>query len=359
MLSSPTPQRALRRPVPQRPTPRVAASGAHHAQIARRLTERDRWLARMLHEHTVLTSRQIAELAFPSLHAANERVLPLYRWRIVDRFQPFIGAGAAPMHYVLDVAGATVLAFEDGLDPAEIGYRHDRAIGVASSLRLAHTVAVNGFFTALVAATRVPGSTGRVRAWWSETRCRRYFGDIVRPDAFGRWHEHGTNTTDEIEFFLEYDWGTEPLSKVTRKLADYARLREVTARTTPVLFSFPTTRRETTARAALHRALTGLDDPSAVPLATTAVDLTLPEQARHPATARWLPLPARREPGRLSLAELARLWPAPPTGHRPSTTITPTARPHHGLRPPSPKAPIPAPPPKPRPPKQPSGGEPT
>src|SRR5437899_641847 len=149
MISNPTPQRALRGSMPQRPTPRVAASGAHHAHIARRLTPRDRWLARMLHEHTVLTSRQIAELAFPSLHAANERLLPLYRWRIVDRFQPFIGPGTAPMHYVPDTTGATVLAFEDGLNPDQVGYRHDPTMGVASSLPLAHTVAVNGFSTAL------------------------------------------------------------------------------------------------------------------------------------------------------------------------------------------------------------------
>ncbi len=350
MISNPTPQRALRGSMPQRPTPRIAASGEHHAQLAPRLTTRDRWLARILHEHTVLTSRQIAELAFPSLHAANERLLPLYRWRIVDRFQPFIGSGAAPMHYVLDIAGAAVLAFEDGLNADEIGYRHDRAVGVASSLRLAHTVAVNGFFTALVAAARAPIATGRLRAWWSETRCRRYFGDIVHPDAFGRWHERGNGVHHEVEFFLEYDWGTEPLSKVTRKLADYARLREVTGRTTPVLFCFPTTRRETTARTALHRVLTGLDDPAAVPVATTAVDLTTPERARHPATARWLPLPLH-ETGRLPLTGLAHLWPAPPPENPSSTTVTPPARLDRRLRPPSPMQP---PPQQPRP-----GGEPT
>lgn len=31
-----------------------------------------------------------------------------------------------------------------------IGYRHEDAIGIAHSLRLAHTVAVNGFFSSLV-----------------------------------------------------------------------------------------------------------------------------------------------------------------------------------------------------------------
>ncbi len=71
----------------------------------------------MLYEHKVLTTQQIVELCYPSMRAANHRLLDLFMWRVVDRFQPFVTTGTAPMHYVLDIAGAVALAYEDGLDP--------------------------------------------------------------------------------------------------------------------------------------------------------------------------------------------------------------------------------------------------
>src|SRR5439155_1651550 len=86
--------------------------------------------------------------------------------------------------------------------------RHEDAIGIAHSLRLAHTVGVNGFFTTLIALSRRPGARARLTAWWSELRCGRLFGDMVRPDAYGRWREDG----QQIEFFLEFDFGTEDLA---------------------------------------------------------------------------------------------------------------------------------------------------
>lgn len=330
MITNPTPQRALRAPRHPRPVPRVAASGEHHALLAHRLTERDRWLARMLHEHRVLTTNQVAELAFPNRHAAAARILHLYQWRVVDRFQPYAARGGAPFHYVLDVAGATVLAHEDGLDPRDLGYRHDRAIGIAYSLRLAHTVAVNGFFTNLVANARREHATGELRAWWPEHRCTRYFGDIARPDAYGRWRD----TDGEIEFFLEHDWGTEPLAKLTRKLDDYHRLADVTGIATPVLFTFPTQRREASARRALQATLAQLPKPDAVPVATSALDATATEEVNQPASPRWLPLTHPR--GRVGLTQLARTW---PLAGRASRSANDPAATSTGLRQPSPMLP--------------------
>ena len=57
-------------------------------------------------------------------------------------------------------------------------------------------------------------------AWSSEARCARHFGDLVKPDAYGRWATSG----GEIEFFLEYDFGTEVLAKLAGKLVGYANL---------------------------------------------------------------------------------------------------------------------------------------
>ena len=318
MTLNPTPQRLLRGHMPQRPTPRAATTGEHHAQLARRLTPRDRWLARMLYEHKVLTSKQIIELCYPSKRAANHRLLDLFKWRVIDRFQPFVSTGTTPMHYVLDIAGAVALAYEDGLDPKKIGYRHEDAMGIAHSLRLAHTVGVNGFFTSLVAVSQHPGVDGRLTAWWSELRCTRLFGDMVRPDAYGRWCEDGR----ELEFFLEFDFGTEDLGTLSSKLHGYEKLAVATGITTPVLVWLPSSPRETNARAALSSMLAQLDHPTLVPVATSAPDVT---GERNPAAARWLPIStaATRRPGRLRLAELAQIWPqaVPPTAAQVSTAV--------------------------------------
>jgi hypothetical protein len=313
MTANPPPQRALRGHLPARPTPRDATGGEHLARLAARLTPRDRWLARMLAEHRVLTTHQIHALAFAtSPRTATGRLRRLYTWRVLDRFQPFVTTGSAPMHHVLDVAGNAVLAAEDGLDPDATGYRHDRAIGISHSLRLAHTVGVNTFFTALVHHARRPEAPAALTAWWSEGRCRRRFGDLTRPDAYGRWRDHTTGA--EVEWFLEYDCGTEPLGRLAAKLPGYHALAAATGAATPVLVWLPGARREAGARHALAAAVRGLDRPQSVPVATTAADLADPAHRADPAVARWLPLPtaAAAAPGRLRLAELARAWPGLP-----------------------------------------------
>lgn len=337
MISNPTPQRALRGHMPQRPTPRAASTGEHHAKLASRLTLRDRWLARMLFEHKVLTTQQIVELCYPSVRSANHRLLELYKWRVLDRFQPFVTFGTAPMHYVLDIAGSVALAYEDGFDPKKLGYRHEDAIGVAHSLRLAHTVGTNGFFTTLVALSRRPGARGRLTAWWSELRCKRLFGDMVRPDAYGRWREDG----HQIEFFLEFDFGTEDLDKLARKLHDYAKLATTTGITTPVLVWLHSNRRETAARKALACTLSELDRPALVPVATSAADVAGVAGENNPAVARWLPISGTpsQQPGRLRLLDLAQIWPhSLPPAAAPSATFQ--ARTH--LTAPEPLPPAPA-----------------
>jgi Replication-relaxation len=293
--------------MPKRPTPKAATTGAHQAELAGHLTLRDRWLARMLFEHKVFTTQQIVELCYPTTRAANHRLLALYKWRVVDRFQPFLTQGTAPMHYVLDTAGATALAYEDGIDPRQLDFRHEDAIGIAHSLRLAHTVGCNGFFTSLVAVSRGSGARGQLAAWWSERRCGRLFGDMVRPDGYGRWREAG----QQVEFFFEFDFGSEKLERLGRKLHDYEKLAAATGIATPVLIWVPTSRREASTRRVLADAASQLDRPQLVPVATSAADVTVAVGENNPASARWLLLggSATHSPGRVRLAELAQLWP--------------------------------------------------
>ncbi|GAA1895276.1 replication-relaxation family protein [Streptantibioticus ferralitis] len=339
MITNPTPQRALRGHKPRRTQARAAVSGEYVAWLAPRLTDRDRWLAHMLYEHKVLTTNQIAQIGWPSARAANLRLLQLYKWRVIDRFQPFVNSGSAPMHYILDLAGAAALARGHGVEVRELDYRHDRAMGMAYSLRLAHTVGTNSFFAALTHHSRRPEATGRLTAWWSEYRCYRHFGDMVRPDAYGRWHEGHI----EFEWFLEYDFGTErPADRVGAKLAGYARLAATTGITTPVLLWLPTTDREAQVRRALAAALSSLHDPSLVPVATSSAELIGDPEHEGPAGAHWLPLDtaaglARK---RQRLAQLSRAWPQlAPVSTASPTTAASSSDPAGPLPPPAPLPP--------------------
>ncbi|MEV7042871.1 replication-relaxation family protein [Amycolatopsis sp. NPDC051061] len=319
MITTTTRQHTLRGHLPGRHPARAAGSVEHQATLAARLTIRDKWLLALLHEHRVLTTSQIQDVAFPSGRSTRQRLRDLYLWRAVSRFQPFQQLGSAPMHYVLGPAGAAVLAAEHGLEVKDLGYRHDRAMGIAHNQRLAHTVGVNDFFTSLIARSRAASAAAEaVTVWWSESRCARHFGDLVIPDGYGRWRSGRGTAVREVEWFLEFDTGTESLTKVGRKLLGYARLAESTGIATPVLVWLPTTRREAGARTALARVHADLDVPCAVPVATAAADLLNPA-APHPSPAEavWLPLTSartNRAGPRYSLTDLPDAWPrlAPP-----------------------------------------------
>lgn len=349
----------------------------HHARLATLLTDRDRWLIRMLHEHHVLTSTAIIRMAFPpsSARFARRRLLQLYDWNVLDRFRPLTRRGTAPMHYVIGAAGAAVLAAEEAVTVRELGYRRDAVLAIAHRATLAHTVAVNDLFSHLVAHSRNTGADERFRLteWWSEARCTRYVGDLARPDAYGRITPHHSHPTAGrgFEWFLEFDFGTEALHRLAAKIDGYAQLAAATSIPVPVLFWLPGARREAGARVQLARALRGLDNPDLVPLATTA-PLTLDDHDNRqdrtrfdpaglygsgldPAGRVWLPLGIDGRPtrpdrpataGRYHLAALAALWPPPaPERSHHRLVLTPSGRRSSpvDLAPPDPIPPLPRP----------------
>jgi hypothetical protein len=266
-------------------------NGGRHAaalaDLAGRLTTRDRELARLLAEHQVLTTDQCEALLGASPVTLGHRLVELARLQVVDRFRPLtqVGAGSAPYHYVLGQAGAAVLAAEQGLDPAALGYRRDQALAVAHSGRLlAHLVGVNGFFAALAQAARQrPGA--RLVCFWPAARCAERWGTIVRPDAYGRWAE----PAGEVDFFLEHDPGDSPPQRLATRLAGYDDLALGSGIATPVLVWAATPEREA--------ALRGLPPPALAPVATGVQTLG------SPADQVWLPL-GRAGPRR-TLAALA------------------------------------------------------
>jgi hypothetical protein len=271
----------------------------------------------MLCEHRVLTTAQVTQLAFGTTRAATARMTTLYQYRAVDRFRPLAPAGSSPLHFILDEAGAMLLAAEDGITAADLGYRRDRSMAIALSPRLAHDTGANGIFTALAAATRASSGQAALESWWGARRCAATWGDHARPDGYGRWTEQspGQSAAATVDFFLEYDTGTEPLSRVVAKLAGYAALAARTGITTPVLFWLPSARRE----AALHARLAGPPPPGTYNAASAAQIPGVPVATATPGTspqgpagAAWLPADS---PGpRLRLSQLAPPGPAPDGG---------------------------------------------
>jgi Replication-relaxation len=270
--------RARERPRQQRPR----SLAERLASLAGRLTDRDRAIIRLLFEHRVFTTGQLAQLFFDSHDRAEHRLKQLTDAAVLARFRPYTrhGEGSAPYHYVLGPAGAAVLAAEQETTVGRLGYRADKALELAHSQRLAHTAGVNGFFTALAAAARRqrPGHAA-LAAWWSERRCHEQWGRVVRPDGYGRWQEAGR----EVDFFLEYDRGSEPLDRLAAKLVAYGELADATGIPTQVLFWLPSAGREASVRQALARA--GRWGRVRFVVATASPTLEF-----GPAEAAWLPL---------------------------------------------------------------------
>jgi hypothetical protein len=250
-----------------------------------RLTERDRYLCRLLDDHRVLTTPQVADVGFTGERRARMRLSELYALDIVDRFRPQAWGKPAPNHWVLGPLGAALVAAEAGTDLADLSWRRSLAHDLATSQRLAHLVGTNGLFTALLRAARSrPGCA--LTEWWSERRCAREWGEVVRPDGYGIWTERGA----ALPFLV--DNGTERLDRLAAKLDGYARLAEAAGHPNWVLFTFPGPRREAEARRALTL-------PN-IPVATTART-----SGTTPDGAAWLPVTSSGS--RLRLSQLADL----------------------------------------------------
>ena len=225
--------------------------------IVGRLTERDRQVCRLLDDHRVLTTAQVADVGFTGERRARMRLSELYALDILDRFRPQTWGSPSPFHWVLGPLGAALVAAETGTDPADLAWRRSLTHDLAASQRLAHLVGTNGFFTGLLRSARTrPGCY--LDEWWSERRCAKQWGEVVRPDGYGVWSETDTS----LPFLLEYDNGTERLERLARKLDGYARLAAAAGHPNWVLFSFGSPRREAEARQVLLHPV--------VPVATTA-----------------------------------------------------------------------------------------
>ena len=328
--------------LPAIPEPESApqARRAQLAHLAAHLTTRDQWMISMAHEHRVLTSRQISALGFGSERIARRRLATLtHELRALDRFRPLQrrGTGSAPEHYVLGPGGAAYLAASLDLNLRKFGYSRSRAHQIAVSAHLPHTVGCNDVFVRIAAAHRTDPAGGRLAAWWSERRCLRLWQDLARPDGYGHYTlaPVGTEPAEarNLRFFLEYDTGTEALTRLPAKLPGYAKLAAATS-PTPVLFYLPNARREEH----LHKLLA--QDPPRVPVATTSPD-ALHAAGCGPTGPVWRPYTSRtRIPGRAvkrhPLIDLDQLIPAATSTRTPAGAA---AAPTWWIEPPAPLPP--------------------
>ena len=250
-----------------------------------RLTARDAILLHLIAEHKVLTTTQITDALFTRPNRARARIAVLREAGLVDTFQP-----APTRRNVLHcVATAKALRL---LDSGRTGRRPVRATGADAAIAVAlrpdlhHLLGVNTFFCRLLATARTRPGTN-LEQWLSEWDTAAAFPSTVRPDGFGRWSDGAA----WCDFFLEYDTGTEPISRLIDKLPGYADAIRAADVCTPVLFWLPGPAREQH----LHQALTATGTD--IPIATAAGPIT----DADPAGPIWTSTFA---PGPLTLAAL-------------------------------------------------------
>ena len=195
-------------------------------ELARHLTERDREIAMVLFEQQVLTTDQLTLLFFSSRRRAQDRLLFLYRHRVVDRFYPHapFGSGKAQAHWLLDEAGAILVAARLGVERKKLGWQRRDDWG--SHPQLAHRLETNRFVTDLIAATLTDPSMGVM--WWAgPAEAARSF-DVdphlpsPRPDA----GFEVVCSAGQIECHLEWDRATETSKRLRDKFHAYLQVHE-------------------------------------------------------------------------------------------------------------------------------------
>jgi hypothetical protein len=215
--------------------------------IAASLTERDQRICIDLFEHRILTTIQLYELHFRTYPRARNRLLELYRLGLIWRTRPPKHPGSFPWHYTLDEPGALVVAASWGIEPAELGFRFDKVLGILDSHRLRHLRETNGFFTCLAHACRTSEQAYSLAEWWGERTSVQRWQGLVRPDGLGRIE----GPEGSMSFALELDRGTESRDQLAEKLERYGLIASGPDTPEAVLFCFTTREREHSAREVL------------------------------------------------------------------------------------------------------------
>jgi hypothetical protein len=205
----------------------VRVSAERVFELARHLTDRDREIVWMLFEQQVLTTDQLTLLFFSSTRRAQDRLLFLYRHRVLDRFYPPgpFGSGKAQAHWLLDEAGAILVAAQLGVERKKLGWQRRDDWG--SHPQLAHRLETNSFVTDLIAGTLADRSLGVT--FWAGPReaTRRLAVDEHLPSPRPDGAFELVCSAGSVECYLEWDRGTETRQRLHDKLLAYLQVHEL------------------------------------------------------------------------------------------------------------------------------------
>jgi hypothetical protein len=227
---------------------------AHLVRLGSHLTDRDRQILLDCYEHHVLTTGQIGRLHFTSARKARDRLALLHTLRALDRFRPpwHRGDGSSPYHWILDEAGAHVVAELHGVERRELRWRHSTALALSQSAKLRHLLAINEFFSEL--ATEAAGAGGTLSEWYGERTSQQLFDGSINPDGYGVLILPGHAA---IHVLLELDLDTEPTGTLAQKAIRYQRAlpHSALAASEPlIILAVPTRQRARAAAEAVHLA---------------------------------------------------------------------------------------------------------
>jgi hypothetical protein len=240
--------------------------------ISHRLRPRDYTIAWLLDEHTTLTTDQLTSVLFTNPTTCRHRLHTLRKIGFVDRFIRNRPGAPNPICWVPGLLSARYIALARGDSPPTAKALRERQDRVYATPLLEHLLAANQFFINLLVHARQHPDTGLTR-WWSERTTAAAFGRRIHPDGHGVWRD-GPHSTG---FHLELDRGSEPIWRLTERLASHRRLHAEGGPAYPVLFVLPNRIREQN----LHRKLAERPEPG-LTIATTC-----PESGDDPAGAVW------------------------------------------------------------------------
>jgi Replication-relaxation len=276
-------------------------------ELPNHLTDRDREIALALYEHRILTSSQLTLLFFSGRRRAMDRLLFLYRQRVLDRFYPPrpFAYGKPQAHWLLDEAGARIVAACLSIDRRALPWRQRENWGTHP--QLAHRLEINTFVTDLIAVTLPHPALGVVE-WRGSGSVKEQMPDGVAlvPDA-GFLVSTPAGLVDCV---LEWDRGTEPGSVLEHKLRMYSKAAGRSNFRCCVLFVVPGARRTRTLEETMAHAGFASQYGEAWPVFVATV-LELREFG--PLGPIWQPLGERRSaPLRIEALPVSDLEPLDP-----------------------------------------------
>jgi hypothetical protein len=228
----------------------------HADDLVRKLDARERAVLVAIYEHKVLLTEHLKAMFFGSLRRAQDRLRNLAQRGLIETWYPPQprGMGKASGHHTLTGSGAQVVASLLRIARSELRYVVRDGEDREQDSYLAHRIGVNEFFCALVEAGRAIDGYGLAK--WVPERTVRTAEGWIRPDGFGVFLHPG----GALDFYLEYDRGTETTRQLASKLAGYIGMArdwtEQGAEHFPcVLIVVPNQRRERIVAAAFADAL--------------------------------------------------------------------------------------------------------